>query len=88
MASGNGVWQAPYFSAVGRIAPPGLSGQAYASATLFYAVGALFSIPLFILGDAVSYRLAFVAVAGLAAIAALLARSVAPLIRADLAAAG
>lgn len=88
MASGNGVWQAPYFSAVGRIAPPGLSGQAYASATLFYAVGALFSIPLFILGDAVSYRLAFVAVAGLATVAALLARSVAPLIRADLAAAG
>ncbi|MEM9610361.1 MAG: MFS transporter [Actinomycetota bacterium] len=88
MSSGNGVWQAPYFSAVGRIAPEGLTGQAYASSTLFYALGALLSIPLFILGDAVSYRLAFVAVAVLALIATALARSVAPLIRSDLAARG
>lgn len=84
MASGNGVWQAPYFSAVGRIAPEGLSGQAYASSTLFYALGALLSIPLFILGDAVSYRLAFVAVAVLALIATALAATAAPLIKADL----
>ncbi|MEM9037109.1 MAG: MFS transporter [Actinomycetota bacterium] len=88
MSSGNGVWQAPYFSAVGRIAPEGLTGQAYASSTLFYAMGALLSIPLFILGDRVSYRLAFIAVAVLALVATALARSVAPLIRSDLAARG
>lgn len=84
MASGNGVWQAPYFTTVGRIAPAGLSGQAYASATLFYALGALVSVPVFFLGDWAGYRVGFAAVAGLASVAALLARSVAPLVEADL----
>ncbi|MCP5026104.1 MAG: MFS transporter [Actinomycetia bacterium] len=84
MASGNGVWQTPYFTAVGRIAPAGLSGQAYASATLFYALGALVSLPVFFLGDWAGYRVGFAAVAGLASVAALLARSVAPLVEADL----
>ncbi|MCP3853972.1 MAG: MFS transporter [Actinomycetia bacterium] len=85
MASGNGVWQAPYFTAVGRIAPAGMSGQAYASTTLFYALGALLSVPLFFLGDWAGYRVGFLAVATLSAVAAALARSVAPLVEADLA---
>ncbi|MCP3935041.1 MAG: MFS transporter [Actinomycetia bacterium] len=85
MASGNGVWQAPYFSVVGRIAPPGMSGQAYASSTIFYALGALLSVPLFIIGDVVSYRLAFCGVAVLAMIASIIAVRAAPLVSADLA---
>lgn len=84
MASGNGVWQAPYFSGLGRIAPPGMSGQAFASSTIFYALGALLSVPLFVLGDSVSYRLAFGGVAVLALIAAVIAYTAAPLVRADL----
>lgn len=86
MASGNGLWQAPYFTAVGRIAPAGLSGQAYASSTIFYALGALLSVPVFVVGDVVNYRLAFTIVAGFAFVAALIGRSAAPRVEADLAA--
>lgn len=86
MASGNGLWQAPYFTAVGRIAPAGLSGQAFASSTIFYALGALLAVPVFIVGDAVSYRLAFTIVAAFALVAALIGRSAAPHVEADLAA--
>ncbi len=85
LATGNGVWQSPYFSAVGRIAPPGLSGQAYASAAIVYALGALGSLALGALADATTFRIGFVAVAVAGLVAAVLARSVRPLIKADLA---
>ncbi|MCB0992243.1 MAG: MFS transporter [Acidimicrobiales bacterium] len=84
MASGNGVWQAPYFSAVGLIAPPGMSGQVYASSTIFYALGALLSVPLYIIGDSVSYRLAFGGVAVLALVASVIAITAAPHVREDI----
>ncbi len=83
LAVGNGVWQAPYFSAVGRLAPAGLSGQAFASSVLVYAIGGLASVGVGVVADLTSYRIGFVlvAVAGLGA--ALLARSAAPLIEQD-----
>lgn len=84
LATGNGVWQAPYYSTVGRIAPPGLSGQAFASAVLAYALGGLGSLAIGALASATNYRTGFLFVAGAGAIAALLARSVTPLARADL----
>lgn len=85
LAAGNGVWQAPYYSAVGRLCPPGLSGQAYGSAVLVYAVGGLASLAIGAAADATSYRVGFVLIAASGLVAALVARSVAPLISADLA---
>jgi predicted MFS family arabinose efflux permease len=84
LAVGNGVWQPPYFSAVGRIAPPGLSGRAYASSVLVYAFGGFGFLGVGAIADATGQRVGFVCVglAGLAA--ALLARSAGPLIVADL----
>lgn len=84
LGAGNGVWQAPYFSAVGRLSPPGLSGQAYASSVLVYAVGGLGSLAIGAVSDATNHRIGFVLVglAGLAA--ALLARSATPLVEAEL----
>ncbi|MGD9749986.1 MAG: MFS transporter [Acidimicrobiia bacterium] len=88
LAIGNGVWQSPYFSAVGRLAPPGLSGQAFASTVIVYAVGGVCSLAIGAVGDATNYRVAFALIGAAGAVAALLARSVGPLIEADLAPAG
>lgn len=85
LAVGNGVWQAPYFSAVGRLAPAGLSGQAFASSVLFYAFGGICSLVLGAVAGATNYRVGFALVAGAGGVAAALARSAAPLIDADLA---
>lgn len=87
LAAGNGVWQAPYFSAVGRLSPPGLSGQAYGSSVLVYALGGLGSLVIGAAADATSHRIGFVLIAVSGLVAAIIARSVAPLISADLAAA-
>jgi predicted MFS family arabinose efflux permease len=87
LAAGNGVWQSPYFSAVGRIAPAGLSGQAFASSVLVYALGGFGALAIGIVADASTLRIGFVLVAAAGLAASVLARSVAPLIRADLAAA-
>lgn len=85
LGAGNGVWQSPYFSAVGRLAPPGLSGQAFASSVLVYALGGLGSLAIGAVADATNHRVGFVLV-GLAGLgAALLARSAAPLVERELA---
>ncbi|MEZ5263030.1 MAG: MFS transporter [Acidimicrobiales bacterium] len=88
LAIGNGVWQSPYFSAVGRLAPPGLSGQAFASTVIVYAVGGVCSLAIGAVGDATNYRVGFALIGAAGAVAALLARSVGPLIEADLAPTG
>lgn len=87
LSAGNGVWQSPYFSAVSRLAPPGLSGQAFAAGVLVYAVGGLGSLFLGAASDAAGHRVGFVLVALFGLVAALLARSAVPLVEADLRAA-
>jgi len=86
LAMANGVWQSPYYSVLGRIAPAGLSGQAFGSAVLAYALGGFGALPIGQAGDRWGYRWGFVLIAGAGLAAALLARSVAPLLRADVAA--
>jgi predicted MFS family arabinose efflux permease len=84
LAIGNGVWQSPYFTAVAAIAPPGLSGQAYASSVIFYALGAVGSIGVTVVSDSYGTRVAFLVIALAGFVAAVVARSAAPLIRNDL----
>jgi predicted MFS family arabinose efflux permease len=84
LALGNGIWQAPFFSSVARIAPPGLSGQAFGSATTAYAIGGFLTILIALASDNERERVGFVLVALFGLGAALAARSVATTIRADL----
>jgi len=80
-ASGNGIWQAGYFSAVGRIVPGHLTGQAFGYTTLFFGLGSIATIPLFFLPNE---RLGFVGVTVFGAIATFFAFTVSKVIRADL----
>jgi predicted MFS family arabinose efflux permease len=81
---GNGIWQAPFFSSVARISPPGLSGQAFGSATTAYAIGGFLTILIALASDNERERVGFLLVALFGLGAALAARSVAKTIRADL----
>ncbi len=85
LALGNGIWQAPFFSSVARISPPGLSGQAFGSATTAYAIGGFLTILIALASDNERERVGFLLVALFGFGAALAARSVASTIRADLA---
>jgi MFS family permease len=84
LALGNGIWQAPFFSSVARISPPGLSGQAFGSATTAYAIGGFLTILIALASDNERERVGFLLVALFGLGAALAARSVAKTIRADL----
>jgi MFS family permease len=84
LALGNGIWQAPFFSSVARISPPGLSGQAFGSATTAYAIGGFLTILIALASDNERERVGFLLVALFGLGAALAARSVASTIRADL----
>jgi predicted MFS family arabinose efflux permease len=84
LALGNGIWQAPLFSSVARIAPPGLSGQAFGTAATAYALGGFLTIILAIASDKYGERVGFLLVALFGVGAALAARSVSSTIRADL----
>jgi MFS family permease len=84
LALGNGIWQAPLFSSVARIAPPGLSGQAFGTAATAYALGGFLTIILAIASDKYGERVGFLLVALFGIGAALAAKSVSTTIRADL----
>jgi MFS family permease len=84
LALGNGIWQAPFFSSVARISPPGLSGQAFGSATTAYAIGGFLTILIALASDNERERIGFLLVALFGLGAALASRSVASTIRADL----
>jgi predicted MFS family arabinose efflux permease len=87
LALGNGVWQSPFFSAVAKIAPPSLSGQAFGSSATAYALGSFLTIPIALLADS-SKRGAFLLVAVFGLLAGLAAWSVTMVVDADLARSG
>lgn len=84
LALGNGIWQAPFFSSVARIAPPSLSGQAFGSSATAYAVGGFLTIVIALASEQAGERVGFAIVSIFGLGAALAARSVATTIRADL----
>jgi predicted MFS family arabinose efflux permease len=84
LALGNGVWQSPFFSAVAKIAPPALSGQAFGSSATAYALGSFLTIPIALVSDSTK-RGAFLLVALFGLLAGLAAWSVTTVIDGDIA---
>jgi predicted MFS family arabinose efflux permease len=84
LAMGNGVWQAPFFSAVAKLAPPSLSGQAFGSSATAYALGSFLIVPIALLADN-TRRGAFGLVGLFGAVAGIAAWSVTRTIDEDLA---
>ncbi|MER3452345.1 MAG: hypothetical protein C4344_01195, partial [Acidimicrobiia bacterium] len=85
LSLGLGAYQPAYFPLVGLVTPPRVRSQAFAWAILFVGAGGLASVPLFSLGDAYGYRVAIAALAGIIALAGLLAVSAARFVARDVA---
>lgn len=84
---GLGVYQPAYFPLVARIVIPQVRTQAYGWTLLFVGLGALFAIPLARFGESTSYRGAFVILAAIISLGALVVASARAAVDGDVAAA-
>jgi MFS family permease len=84
IAFGLGLFQPPYFTLVGRVAPPEVRSQAFALAVVFAGAGGVLGIGTFAIGTALGYTWAAAALGGTAIGAAAAAGSLHSILDRDL----
>ena len=84
LSIGGGTYQPAYFSLLGIVAPPRVRSQSYAYGLLWYGLGGLFyTVFLAGVGEDVSYRILFVILSAIVAVAGLIGASARKFVKRD-----